>query len=395
MEISLNLFETLTIAVGVLCIGKATNNSNKTLRELCIPEAVTGGFIFSIITLLLYLFYKIDITFSSNLAEIFMIMFFTTVGYSASLKLLKRAGKPVFMFLIAAIALAVFQNLVGIGMASVLHINPLLGLATGSLSTTGGPGTAGAFAPILEAAGGKGATLIAMTTATYALIAGSIISGPVAKKLIIKHNLIDGHKNASSSSDKTSKKLHLNGDHITKGLFQIIIAMGVGSLLSDLFVKLGLILPSYLGAMIIAAIIRNINDFKKVKFLRLDEINIAGSFSLSIFLSLTLMSFKLWELTSLALPLIVMLIVQTLLMATFSYYITFALMGRDYDAAVMVSGHCGCGFGTTPKALANMEALTTKYLPSPKSFFVIPLVGGLFIDFFNVAIITFFINLVS
>ena len=392
MEIRLSLIETLAVAVGVLYMGKILNKRIRVLEDLCIPEAVTGGGLFSIVTLIGYEAGIFNIIFDNSMREIFMIAFFTTVGYSASLKLLKKAGTPVFMFLIAAVLLAVMQNLVGVGLATVLNIDPLLGLATGSLSTTGGPGTAGAFAPILEAAGAKGATVVAMATATYALLAGSIIGGPVAKKLINKHKLLNKKNDTSGGKEEEEKKIPLTGENLLLAAFEVIIAMGIGSILSDIFIKMGLILPSYIGAMFAASIIRNISDVTRGYKVKLDEISIVGNFTLAMFLSMTLMTFKLWELKELALPLIAMLLGQTLLMGAFAYFVTFHLMGRDYDAAVMVSGHCGCGFGTTPKALANMEALTKRYVPSPKAFFIIPLVGGLFIDFFNVAIVTFFIN---
>jgi len=327
-----------------------------------------------------------------------MIAFFTTVGFSASIKLLKKAGLPVLMFLIAAVALAVLQNVFGVAMAKFLHINLLIGLATGSLATTGGPGTAGAFGPIIEAVGAgqaEGATMVAMATATYALIAGSIIAGPICKRLINKHNLLN-KKNENDLFESTGGKVEmLSAKRILPSGFQVVIAMGIGSLISNFLSSLGMVLPPYIGAMFAASIMRNLSDYSGKFEIDLDIISVIGSFTLAMFLSMTLMSFRLWELKELALPLILMLLGQTALMGVFAYFVTFNLTGRDYDAAVMTGGHCGCGFGTTPKALANMEALTDKYLPSPKAFFVIPIVGGLFIDFFNAAIITFFINLVK
>lgn len=395
MEIRLSLIETLAIAVGVLYLGRFFNRKVKLLDELCIPEAVTGGGIFSIFTLIGHETGIFNIIFEDGLREIFMIAFFTTVGYSASIKLLKKAGTPVLMFLVAAVLLAILQNVVGVGLATLLSINPLLGLATGSLSTTGGPGTAGAFAPLLEAAGAKGATVVAMATATYALLAGSIIGGPVAKKLINKYNLLNKREELPQEKETAEEKVVLQGENIPTAAFEVIIAMGIGSLISKFLADAGLVLPSYIGAMFAASVIRNLSDFSRGYKVKLNEISILGNFTLAMFLSMTLMTFKLWELRELALPLLVLLLGQTILMGGFAYFVTFYLMGKDYDAAVMVSGHCGCGFGTTPKALANMEALTSKYVPSPKAFFIIPIVGGLFIDFFNVGIITFFINVLS
>lgn len=398
MVLNLTTIQTMALAVIVLYLGKTINNTFKFLKENCIPDAVTGGTLFSILTLIGHETGILSFVFEDNLRDVFMIAFFTTVGFSASIKLLKKAGLPVLMFLIAAVALAVLQNVFGVAMAKFLHINLLIGLATGSLATTGGPGTAGAFGPIIEAVGAgqaEGATMVAMATATYALIAGSIIAGPICKRLINKYNLLN-KKNENDLFESTGAKVEmLNAKRILPSGFQVVIAMGIGSLISNFLSSLGMVLPPYIGAMFAASIMRNLSDYTGKFEIDLDIISIIGSFTLAMFLSMTLMSFRLWELKELALPLILMLLGQTVLMGVFAYFVTFNLTGRDYDAAVMTGGHCGCGFGTTPKALANMEALTEKYLPSPKAFFVIPIVGGLFIDFFNAAIITFFINLVK
>ena len=398
MVLNLTTIQTMALAVIVLYLGKTINNTFKFLKENCIPDAVTGGTLFSILTLIGHETGILSFVFEDTLRDVFMIAFFTTVGFSASIKLLKKAGLPVLMFLIAAVALAVLQNVFGVAMAKFLHINLLIGLATGSLATTGGPGTAGAFGPIIEAVGAgqaEGATMVAMATATYALIAGSIIAGPICKRLINKHNLLN-KKNEKDLFESTDGKVEmLSAKRILPSGFQVVIAMGVGSLISNFLSSLGMVLPPYIGAMFAASIMRNLSDYSGKFEIDLDIISVIGSFTLAMFLSMTLMSFRLWELKELALPLILMLLGQTILMGVFAYFVTFNLTGRDYDAAVMTGGHCGCGFGTTPKALANMEALTEKYLPSPKAFFVIPIVGGLFIDFFNAAIITFFINLVK
>lgn len=398
MVLNLTTIQTMALAVIVLYLGKTINNTFKFLKENCIPDAVTGGTLFSILTLIGHETGILSFVFEDTLRDVFMIAFFTTVGFSASIKLLKKAGLPVLMFLIAAVALAVLQNVFGVAMAKFLHINLLIGLATGSLATTGGPGTAGAFGPIIEAVGAgqaEGATMVAMATATYALIAGSIIAGPICKRLINKHNLLN-KKNENDLFESTGGKVEmLSAKRILPSGFQVVIAMGVGSLISNFLSSLRMVLPPYIGAMFAASIMRNLSDYSGKFEIDLDIISVIGSFTLAMFLSMTLMSFRLWELKELALPLILMLLGQTVLMGVFAYFVTFNLTGRDYDAAVMTGGHCGCGFGTTPKALANMEALTDKYLPSPKAFFVIPIVGGLFIDFFNAAIITFFINLVK
>lgn len=387
--------QTMALAVIVFYLGKFLNNKFKFLKNNCIPDSVTGGTLFSFFILLGHETGSFSFIFEDSIKDIFMIAFFTTVGFSASIKLLKKAGLPVLMFLIAAILLAILQNVVGVGMAKILGVSPMTGLATGSLATTGGPGTAGAFGPIMESFGTPGATMVAMATATYALIAGSIIAGPICKRLIEKKNLIQKRVTLEEFQSFDDKSVTLELKNVVPTGFQIIIAMGIGSLISNFLNSLGLVLPPYIGTMFAASIMRNLADETKLFSIDLEVVSVIGNFTLTMFLSMILMNFKLWELKELVLPLIIMLIGQTILMGVFAYFITFTLTGKDYDAAIMTGGHCGCGFGTTPKALANMEALTEKYLPSPKAFFVIPIVGALFIDFFNAAIITFFINLLK
>ncbi len=395
MIVHFSTIQTMALAVIVFYLGKFLNNKFKFLKNNCIPDAVTGGTLFSFFILLGHETGSFSFIFEDSIKDIFMIAFFTTVGFSASIKLLKKAGLPVLMFLIAAILLAILQNVVGVGMAKILGVSPMIGLATGSLATTGGPGTAGAFGPIMESFGTPGATMVAMATATYTLIAGSIIAGPICKRLIEKKNLIQKRVTLEEFQSFNDKSVTLELKNVVPTGFQIIIAMGIGSLISNFLSSLGLVLPPYIGTMFAASIMRNLADETKLFSIDLEVVSVIGNFTLTMFLSMILMNFKLWELKELALPLIIMLIGQTILMGVFAYFITFTLTGRDYDAAIMTGGHCGCGFGTTPKALANMEALTEKYLPSPKAFFVIPIVGALFIDFFNAAIITFFINLLK
>ncbi|AVQ19037.1 sodium/glutamate symporter [Fusobacterium mortiferum] len=395
MIVHFSTIQTMALAVIVFYLGKFLNNKFKFLKNNCIPDSVTGGTLFSFFILLGHETGSFSFIFEDSIKDIFMIAFFTTVGFSASIKLLKKAGLPVLMFLIAAILLAILQNVVGVGMAKILGVSPMIGIATGSLATTGGPGTAGAFGPIMESFGTPGATMVAMATATYALIAGSIIAGPICKRLIEKKNLIQKRVTLEEFQSFDDKSVTLELKNVVPTGFQIIIAMGIGSLISNFLNSLGLVLPPYIGTMFAASIMRNLADETKLFSIDLEVVSVIGNFTLTMFLSMILMNFKLWELKELALPLIIMLIGQTILMGVFAYFITFTLTGKDYDAAIMTGGHCGCGFGTTPKALANMEALTEKYLPSPKAFFVIPIVGALFIDFFNAAIITFFINLLK
>ncbi|MGE5678196.1 MAG: sodium/glutamate symporter, partial [Pseudomonadota bacterium] len=334
----------------------------------------------------------------TTLQKVLMTAFFTTIGFTASFKLLKKGGTKVIIFLCAASALVVLQDIVGISLAKVFGLNPLIGLATGSVPMTGGHGTAGAFAPLFEKAGAAGATTVAMAAATFGLVMGSMIGGPIGRRLIERFNLARNnspvHTTGQSAALETEKK-ELVPANFASAASQIILAMGLGTIISLLFQKLGMTFPSYIGAMFAAAIMRNISDSAKVFDIPLDEIDILGNISLSLFLSMALMTLKLWELAELAVPLVVMLLAQTVLMGLFAYFVTFNIMGRDYEAAVITSGHCGFGMGATPNAIANMEAIAGKFGAAPAAFFILPLVGSLFIDFCNAGIITTFMNIIG
>ena len=318
-----------------------------------------------------------------------MIAFFTTVGFSASLKILKKGGIGVALFLLAAVILVILQDIIGPVLAKALGINPLLGLAAGSIPLTGGHGTSGAFGPYLEDLGATGATVVAVASATYGLIAGCLIGGPIARRLMIKNNLKPTENKEGVDNSLLGSATEVTEESLFSAVVYVGIAMGIGALINNMLAKAGIKFPVYLMGMVVAAIIRNILDFNQ-KQLPFTEIGIVGNISLSLFLSMALMSMKLWQLIDLAIPLIIILLVQTVLMAFFAYFITFNIMGRDYDAAVMSTGHCGFGLGATPNAMANMETFTRSNGPSVKAFFIIPIVGSLFIDFINAGVIQAF-----
>lgn len=387
-----NMYETLATAVVLLLLGRFIKSKLKVLQKYFIPAPVIGGLIFSIFMLIGHNTKTFTFTFDSQLKDLLMVSFFTTIGFAASLKMLKKGGVQVFIFLLVATILVVSQNIVGIFLAKVFQLNPLIGLAAGSVPLTGGHGTSGAFGPVLEKAGAVGASTVAIAAATYGLVAGCIIGGPVAKKLMQKYNLKGNTKESilyATETEHTVKK-EISESSLFNGVVMVIVSMGIGVVL-NLALKKIITLPVYIGPMLIAAVIRNVTDSLN-KEMPQDEIFIIGNISLAIFLSIALMSMKLWELASLAIPLVVILLVQTAVVAVFTYFITFRIMGKDYDAAVMATGHCGFGLGATPNAMANMESFTTVNGPSPRAFFVLPLVGALFIDFTNATIITFFIN---
>lgn len=394
MAIQLDMIQTMALSVVILMGGQFVRNRIKVLERFCIPAPVVGGIIFATLTLLFKKMGFLEFDFDVTLQKVFMTAFFTTIGFTASFKLLRKGGKQVAMFLCLAIGLVFLQNVVGVGFAKLFHLNPLLGLATGSVPMTGGHGTSGAYAPLFETAGASGANAVAMASATFGLIMGSLIGGPLAKRLIEKHNLVPSEDSVTElqNMESESKDARLNSDSFLKTSCIIIIAMGLGTLISMVLTKTGMTFPGYIGAMFAAAIIRNVSDLTQWFELNSEEIDVIGNTSLSLFLSMALMNLKLWQLEELAGSMIIMLIAQTVLMALFAYLVTFNVMGRDYEAAVMACGHCGFGMGATPNAMANMSAITKKYSIAPVAFFILPLVGSLFIDFFNAAIITGFMN---
>ncbi len=393
MELSFNLVETFGLSVVVLLFGKFLVDKIGFLNKFCIPAPVVGGLLFSLLNLALNVSGTATIKLDTGLQSFFMICFFTTVGFGASLAVLKKGSVAVVVFLGAASLLCVFQNAVGAGIAALMGQNPLLGVAVGSVPMTGGHGTSAAFGPMMEAAGLTGASTIAVAAATFGLVSGSLMGGPIANRLIRKRNLKAGVANAATNNSVIEEtKVILSSGHMSTAFFQIAIAMFLGSYVSKLIALTGLTVPAYIGSMLVAAFMRNFFKDGTSKEIRIAEIQALGDIFLAVFLAQALMSLKLWELASLALPLVVILLAQVVLMYLYANFVTFNVMGRDYDAAVLSAGHCGFGMGATPNGVANMTAVVTKYGPSPKAFFVLPIIGGLFIDFVNSFVILFFIN---
>ena len=396
MIINLDIFETMALATIVFYIGLYLRKKVKLLSKYCIPAPVIGGLLFAVLVLILRITNMAMINLDITLQSVFMTAFFTSVGYTASLKVLKKGGLKVGIFLALATVLVILQDVLGASLATVFNLDPLLGLCTGSIPMVGGHGTAGSFGPLLEEMGVAGATTVSFASATFGLVMGSFIGGFVAKNLIERKN-IDTPKHSEDHSLPLSdfpedNQAILCHKRLMNGVAWIFLAMGIGSIISKFIQDLGLTFPSYIGAMVAAAVIRNICDFRKVE-LEDKEIETIGGISLSFFLAMALMGLKLWELFDLALPMVFMLIAQALLMGFFAYFITFRIMGKDYDAAVFASANCGFGMGATPNAVANMDALTVKFGYAPTPYLVVPIVGCLFIDFVNTAVLTLFINI--
>ena len=380
-------------AVVVLMLGKFLKERVELLERFCIPAPVIGGVIFAIFTCLCYVTGIAEFSFDDILKEVCMVFFFTSVGFQANLKVLKSGGRALIVFLGLVITLILCQNFLAIGLAKLLHISPLVGLCTGSIPMIGGHGTAGAFGPVLEDFGVKGASTLCTAAATFGLIAGSVMGGPVGKRLIEKKNLLDTVVVEDDSLLIEDERKHeRHASMYPAAVFQLIIAIGIGTIISKLLSLTGMTFPIYIGAMIAAACMRNIGEYSGKFTIYMGEINDIGGISLSLFLGIAMITLKLWQLADLALPLITLLAGQTILMFLYTYFVVFNVMGRDYDAAVLSSGVCGFGMGATPNAMANMQAVCEKYAPSVKAFLLVPLIGSLFADFLNSLAITFFIN---
>lgn len=394
MIIHLDMYQTLAIAVVVLMLGQFLKMKINFLEKFCVPAPVVGGLICAIFTCVCYVTGIAEFDFDDTLREVCMVFFFTSVGFQANLKVLKKGGKSLIVFVLLVVVLIFAQNFLAVGVASLLGLNKLIGMCTGSIPMVGGHGTAGAFGPVLEDFNISGATTICTAAATFGLVAGSLIGGPIGRKLIEKKNLLSTVVPEDDSllvEDEKKHERHTNMYAIA--VFQLIIAVGIGTIFSKLLTLTGMTFPVYIGAMIAAALIRNIDEYTGKFNIHMGEINDVGGISLSLFLGIAMITLKLWQLSDLALPLVVLLMIQVVLIYVFARYVVFNIMGRDYDAAILAAGTCGFGMGATPNAMANMQVLCEKYAPSVKAYLLIPLIGSLFADFINSLVITLFINI--
>jgi len=426
-SIELDMIQTAGIGALALIVGMILTRKVAFLQKFCVPSPVSGGIIFSLISLILYGWFHIEVSFDGTLKDVFMLAFFTSVGFQSDLKVLKQGGKLLVIMLTLLVVIIAMQNLMPMGITRLMGVDPLIGMAAGSISMTGGHGTAGGFASVLEGMGLHGAGTIGMAAATFGLIAGSMIGGPLAEKIIrtkLTHEQMQPQDDeidpamAGIESDEASptgrtKRISTNEQEFqqyAKASYCIILVMGGGTILSWLFAKTGVTFPTYFGALILAAIVRNTIGFvsykeddgenqssgkwvKADKLLDMERIISVGNICLSLFLGMAMISLKLWELQSLALPLIVILVSQVLMMALFAYIVAFPLLGRDYDAAVLCAGMCGFGLGATPNAMANMSAVCYKYRYTVKPFLIVPIIGAMFADLINTGIISIFLNI--
>ncbi len=395
--IALNGYYTLIAATIVLLIGRILVKKIKFFQDFNIPEPVAGGLLAAFLITLLYSFTGMTFTFEKPLQDAFMLIFFSSIGLSADFSRLKQGGMPLVIFLIIVSIFIVIQNLVGVGMAVALDQHPLIGLITGSITLTGGHGTGAAYGKILtERYGIQSAVDMAMVSATFGLVAGGLIGGPVARRLVNKMGRAPVQVNETAEVDKSGqyddhtfesakhqRLITANSAIETMALFAACLAF------SSIMVKTfpDFKLPQFVWALGFGVLLRNIltTAFKFDMFDR--AIDVFGNASLSLFLAMALMSMKLWQLADMAGPMMMILAVQTVVMIFYGYFVTARFMGNDYDAAVLAAGHCGFGLGATPTAVANMQSITNTFGPSHKAFLIVPLVGAFFIDLVNMAIL--------
>lgn len=414
MEWVFNSYYTLIAATVVLLVGRLLVAKIKFLQDFNIPEPVAGGLVAAAILYALHAIYGVSFKFEKPLQDAFMLIFFTSIGLSADFSRLKAGGLPLVVFTAIVGSFIVVQNAVGVGLASLFGLDPLIGLITGSVTLTGGHGTAGAWGPDFEKNFGlTGATGLGMAAATFGLVAGGLIGGPVARRLINKMGrkpldeaavkaqaaVYDDDDPGKSTDDlfehpEQTRLITANSAVETLAMFAACLAFAeiMDGFDSEYLKPFYLDLPKFVWALFGGVILRNIltSVFKFNMFDR--AIDVFGNASLSLFLAMALLNLKLWELTGLAGPVTVILLVQTVVMMLYATFVTYVLMGRNYDSAVLAAGHCGFGLGATPTAVANMQSVTERFGPSHKAFLIVPMVGAFFVDFINVFILTGFVN---
>ena len=397
MTWSLDFIQTTAVGAIALFVGVAILRRMPVLRRYNIPAAVVGGLVIAILVTMSREFNLASVKFDTTLQAPLMTAFFTSIGLSASVGLLKAGTRQALVFLALATFLAVIQSLIGIVTAVAFGQSPLLGVLMGPAALTGGPATALAFAPQFAAAGVVAAESVAIAAAMAGIVMGGLVGGPIVTRLI-EHHQLHAPTPTPTPQPTASMPVHSASDEegdllkVLKGLGVLLVAMGVGSWLGGVMKSADLTLPGYVGAMLMGALIRNIDDQTQWLQIPHELTERIGVVCLSLFLSVALMNLKLWELTSIAAPLLVNLIIQVIAVAVFCWYVVFRVMGRDYDAAVMSGGFTGFMLGTTANAMAVMHSVVQRYGPSPRAFLVAPIVGAFFIDFTNALLITGLLN---
>ena len=405
MAVSLDMYVSAGVGVLALLLGFFFTGKIPFLKRFCIPVPVSGGLLISLVTLLLYCLFGIECRFDGTLRDLFMMVFFTSVGFQSDLKVFRKGGRPLIVMIVLVAVLIAVQNLISVGIACGLDRGALLGMAAGSIPMCGGHGTSGGFSPLLESMGLTGAEAITMAAATFGLVAGSLLGGPLGEALIRRHGLGADEISQRASLGRNDKeeeiarqarndKINGTGDYL-KAVCLVIVAMALGRGVSWLLAQTGITFPTYFGALVAAFAMRNLQGLspKLSKGFCEKEIVSVGNIGLMLFLGMAMAGLRLWELASLALPLTLILLAQVVFMALYGAFVAFPLLGKNYDSAVMVSGLCGFGLGATPNAMANMSAVCYKYHYSAAPFIIVPIIGAMFVDIINTGVVTLFLNL--
>ncbi len=403
MEWAFNSYYTLIAATLVLLLGKLLVKKIRILRDFNIPEPVAGGLIAALVLFILHQMYGVSFKFEKPLQDAFMLIFFASIGLSADFSRLKAGGLPLVIFTLVVGFFIVVQNAVGVGLATILGLDPLIGLMTGSVTLTGGHGTAGAWGPTFEKEYGvMGATTLGMAAATFGLVFGGLIGGPVARRLINRQGRKPispeeiSNENTNDNNDDIFEKAHrqrlITADNAVETLAMFAACLAFAEIMDSYDKQYLIDLPKFVWCLFFGVILRNVltGAFKVNMFDR--AIDVFGNASLSLFLAMALLNLKLWELTGMAGPVAIILAVQVVVMILYATFVTYMVMGRDYDAAVLSAGHCGFGLGATPTAVANMQSITQTFGSSHKAFLIVPMVGAFFVDIVNVIILSGFLN---
>ena len=386
----------LMLSIFVLYLGLFINRKINFLSDFFIPPAVTGGLICSGAVAVIYGFADLEINFDMSLRDVLLLVFFSTIGLSAKFSTLAAGGRSLVILVVIAAIFLVVQDTTGVLLAMLFDAHPGYGLFGGSVSFAGGHGTAIAWGKEAEAAGLVGAGEIGIAFATFGLIAGGLMGGPVARWLIKRNNLDVTNATTPSADNKPETEVERAADlyEILTAILLLAVCVAVGESVNRFLFSQGVLLPGFLTAMFVGIIVTNVIDMIGFES-RQQTIDKIGDVSLNIFLAMSLMSMKLWSLAGAAAPIIVVLMIQMLVITLFAVFLVFRAMGKDYDASVISAGFVGMGMGATPVAIANMHALTSRFGPSTKAFLIVPLVGAFFIDLLNAATIKFFIGVIS
>lgn len=395
----LDVYGTFVAATLVLLLGRKLVQSVAILKRYTIPEPVAGGLLVALILLLLKTTLDWGVSFDLSLQEPMMLAFFATIGLNANLLSLKAGGKTLLIFIFVVMGLLLVQNTVGIALAKLLGLDPLMGLLAGSITLSGGHGTGGAWGKVFtEYYGFQSATEVAMACATFGLVFGGLIGGPIARFLVrnMKTPAVsqdyDDNKEMPMAFEKPQTGRVISSLVLIETLAMIAICMVVGKFISQwLLDSYQFTVPTFVCVLFTGVVLSN--SLSWVGFYRVFDraVSVLGNVSLSLFLAMALMSLKLWELASLAIPMLIILLIQAIVMGLYAIFVTFPIMGKNYDAAVLAAGHCGFGLGATPTAIANMQAVTERFGPSHLAFLVVPMVGAFFIDIINALVIKFYL----